>query len=223
MKVDVLTIFPEMFPSFLQTSIVGLAHQKGKLATNVVDIREFSNNKHKKVDDYPYGGGGGMVMSPQPLADALKACHYQEADEVIYFTPQGKPLLQQDLHSLKTASRTILVCGHYKDIDQRVRDKYVTKEFSVGDYVLSGGELPAMIFIDGIARLLDGVLGNIDSALSDSFEKKILGAPSYTRPEEFEGMKVPAVLLSGNHAQIEKWRRQQAWQITKKNREDLLK
>jgi len=223
MRVDVLTIFPEMFPSFLETSIVGLAHQKGNIATNVLDIRDFSQNKHKKVDDYPYGGGGGMVMSPQPLADAIRACNYQEADEVIYFTPQGKPLLQQDLHSLKTAKRLILVCGHYKDIDQRIRDKYVTKEFSIGDYVLSGGELPAMIFIDGIARLLDGVLGNIESALSDSFEKKILGAPSYTRPEEFEDMQVPAVLLGGNHAHIDAWRKAKALEITKKNREDLLK
>ncbi len=223
MKIDVLTIFPEMFPSFLSTSIVDLAHQKGKLSTNVLDIRSFSQDKHKKVDDYPYGGGGGMVMSPQPLADAIKSCHYEQADEVIYFTPQGKPLLQKDLHTLKSAKRIILVCGHYKDVDQRIRDKYITKEFSVGDYVLSGGELPAMTFIDGIARLLDGVLGNIQSALSDSFENDILGAPSYTRPAEFEGMPVPPVLLGGNHAEIERWKSQKALEITRENREDLLK
>ncbi len=223
MRIDVLTIFPEMFPTFLETSIVGLAHQKSKLLTNVIDIRKFSQDKHKKVDDYPYGGGGGMVMSPQPLADALKDCDCQQADEVIYFTPQGKPLLQADLHELKKKQRVVLVCGHYKDIDQRIRDKYITKEFSVGDYVLSGGELPAMVLIDGVARLLDGVLGNIDSALSDSFEDGILGVPSYTRPEEFEGMKVPSVLLGGNHAKIDKWRKDKALEITKKNREDLLK
>ncbi len=223
MKIDVLTIFPEMFPVFLETSIVGLAHQKDQLSTRIVDIRDFSRDKHKKVDDYPYGGGGGMVMSPQPLTDALRDCDYQTADEVIYFTPQGKPLLQADLHSLKTKRKIVLVCGHYKDIDQRIREKYITKEFSVGDYVLSGGELPAMIFIDGIARLLDGVLGNIESALSDSFEDGILGAPSYTRPEEFEGMKVPAVLLGGNHAEINRWRKEKALEITEKNRKDLLK
>ncbi len=223
MKIEVLTIFPEMFPTFLSTSIVGLAHQKGKLTTNVLDIREFSQDKHKKVDDYPYGGGGGMVMSPQPLADAISSCHYRQADQVIYFTPQGKPLQQSHLHTLKSAKHLILVCGHYKDIDQRIRDKYITKEFSMGDYVLSGGELPAMSFIDGIARLLDGVLGNIQSALSDSFEQELLGAPSYTRPQEFDGMCVPQVLLDGNHAHIQQWREQKALEITRKNRKDLLK
>ena len=164
-----------------------------------------------------------MVMSAQPLADAIRASKSDEADEVIYFTPQGKSLQQKDLHSLKTAKKLILICGHYKDIDQRIRDKYVTKEFSIGDYVLSGGELPAMIFIDGIARLLDGVLGNFDSAKSDSFENQILGAPSYTRPEVFEGLRVPEVLLGGNHAKIEEWRHEKAMEITLQNRKDLLK
>ncbi|MCD4651888.1 MAG: tRNA (guanosine(37)-N1)-methyltransferase TrmD [Candidatus Cloacimonetes bacterium] len=222
MRIDVLTLFPMMFQQFLQESIVGAAVAKSAIEPFITDIRDFSGNKHRQVDDYPFGGGAGMVLKPEPLISALEYLNYEEAP-VVYFTPQGKVLTQQLVKKYASLPRMILLCGHYKDIDQRVRDNYVTDELSIGDYVLSGGELPAMVLIDAVARLQDGVLSDIDSAATDSHEQGILGCPHYTRPAEYLGMEVPPVLLSGNHARIEVWRHEQAMKLTRERRPDLLK
>jgi len=221
MIVDIFTLFPSVFTPFLQESIVGNAIQSGALKINLIDIRDYSENKHGKVDDYPYGGAAGLVMSAQPIASAIEF-HHAEKCPIIYFTPQGKVLNQKKVEDYQKIERFSIVCGHYKDIDQRIRDKYVTEELSIGDYVLSGGELPAMIMIDSIARLIDGVIGDIDSAKTDSFQNDLLGFPCYTRPAEFMGMKVPEVLLSGNHAKIDEWQKQKSLELTKKIRPDLL-
>ena len=220
-KIHILTLFPEMFTGFLSESIPLIAQQKEELAINIVNIRDFTLNKHKKVDDYQYGGGAGLVMSPQPLASAIN--HVINIDvPVIYFTPQGRLLNQQIVRQYLQKNEVILVCGHYKEIDQRIRDKYVTDEISIGDYVLSGGEIPAMVFTDAIARLLDNVLSDSESANTDSHENGLLGHPCYTRPYEFEGMKVPDTLVSGHHQQIENWRKMKSLELTSRIRPDLL-
>jgi len=222
MHITILTLFPKVFHEFLGDSIPAIAQERSKLKVDVVDIRDYSGNKHKQVDDYQYGGGAGMVMKPEPIASAIEAVAPDANTPIVYFTPQGRKLTQKMVREFLPCSRVILLCGHYKEIDQRVRDKYVTHEISVGDYVLSGGELPAMIFTDAIARLLEGVLNDMDSALTDSHENGLLGYPCYTRPYEFQGMTVPEVLCSGHHKNIEKWRAEQALQKTKEVRPDLL-
>jgi len=203
-------------------SMVGIAIKQKALSVELTDIRDFAFNKHHKVDDYPYGGGSGMVMTPEPLYEAITKIKGDRDIPIIYFTPQGKLLNQSTVNKFSQIDEMIIVCGHYKEIDQRIRDTLITDELSIGDYVLSGGEIPAMVMIDAVARLQDDVLGSIDSALSDSHQDGLLGCPHYTRPPEFMGHKVPDILLSGNHKNIEKWREQKSLEITKKNRPDLL-
>jgi tRNA (guanine37-N1)-methyltransferase len=222
MKITILTLFPGMFENFLQESMIGIAIREKALEIEVVNIRDFAHDKHHTTDDYPYGGGAGMVMKPEPLYEAIMFAKQEREIPVIYFTPQGKLLHQQQIIEFSTLDEIILLCGHYKEIDQRIRDMLVTQELSIGDYVLSGGEIPAMVFIDAVARLQDGVLGDIDSALTDSHQTGILGCPHYTRPPEFLGRKVPDVLISGNHKKIDEWRQEKALEITRKNRPDLL-
>ena len=222
MKIDVLTLFPQMFENFLKESMIGIAIKQNALSVELTDIRDFAFNKHHKVDDYPYGGGSGMVMTPEPLYEAITKIKGDRDIPIIYFTPQGKLLNQSTVNKFSQIDEIIIVCGHYKEIDQRIRDTLITDEFSIGDYVLSGGEIPAMVMIDAVASLQDGVLGSIDSALSDSHQDGLLGCPHYTRPPEFMGHKVPNILLSGNHKNIEKWREQKSMETTMKNRPDLL-
>lgn len=223
MHIEVLTLFPGMFKGFLKESMIAKAIKLEQLKVKFRDFRKYSGNKHNQVDDYPYGGGAGMVVKPEPLYKAISLARKKTEAPVIYFTPQGRVLTQDILIEYSKYDKIILVCGHYKEIDQRVRDLSVTDEISVGDYVLSGGEIPAMIFIDGMSRLLPGVLNDIESAETDSFSDGLLGYPCYTRPPEFMGLKVPEVLLNGNHKLINKWRKDQSLLITQKRRPDLLK
>ena len=220
MQFDVLTLFPEMFEPIKQ-SILGKAIENEKIKLKLVNIRNFSKDKHKKVDDTPYGGGAGMVMKPDVVYDAYKSV-YEENAKVIYLSPQGKTLNQKKVEELSKEKHLILLCGHYEGIDQRVIDKIVDEEISIGDYVLTGGEIPAMVLIDTVSRYIDGVL-NQESIKEESFSKGLLEYPQYTRPEVFEGKKVPEILLSGHHENIEKWRKEQALKITKQKRPDLLK
>lgn len=217
MQIDVLSLFPEMFSGFLSSSIVARAIDKEAIDVKLTDFRSFSTNKHRKVDDYAYGGFAGLVLQAQPIWDALEALLEQGPAPVIYFTPQGRKLSQSILEHYAKLPRVILLCGHYKELDQRVRDMAVSDEISLGDYVLSGGELAGMVFIDGVARLQAGVLTDAQSASSDSFSdgKDSLGFPCYTRPEEWMGVKVPQVLTSGDHAQIEAWAQAQAQSLTR--------
>ncbi len=220
MKFDVLTLFPEMFEPMKQ-SIIGRAIEKGLLEINLVNIRDFSKDKHKKVDDTVYGGGAGMLMKPDVVYDAYKSVK-SEKSKVIYLSPQGKKLCQNKVEELAKSEHLILLCGHYEGIDQRVIDKIVDEEISIGDYVLTGGEIPAMVLIDSVSRYIDGVITG-ESTSEESFSKEgLLEYPQYTRPEEFEGMKVPEVLQSGHHENINKWRRKEAIRVTYKKRPDLL-
>ncbi|MCB5249458.1 MAG: tRNA (guanosine(37)-N1)-methyltransferase TrmD [Candidatus Cloacimonadales bacterium] len=222
MKISVLSLFPEAFTGFLNTSMVARALQKGALDVKLDDIRTYSRDKHHQTDDYPYGGFAGMVATPQPLWDAIKANLKEGPAPVIYFTPQGRRLSQKILLDYATEAHVILICGHYKEIDQRIRRLAVSDEISLGDFVLSGGELAAQVFIDGVARLQTGVLSDITSAHSDSFYHGMLGFPCYTRPEVFMGQTVPEVLRGGNHGKIEEWANAQAKLLTKTRRPDLL-
>lgn len=223
---DILTLFPSMFEGAFSDSIISRAVEKGLISINIQNFREYSDDdRHKTVDDYPYGGDAGMLIKPQPLAkaicDAKKRLEGKEPT-VIYLSPQGELLNQQVVNSLLSEKSLILLCGRYKGIDNRICEKYVDREISVGDYVLSGGEIPAMILVDAITRLLPGVLGNRDSAEGDSFYNDILlSHPNYTRPPCFEGMSVPEVLLSGHHAKICQWQKEQAKILTKQKRPDL--
>ena len=219
MKFDVLTLFPEMFEAVKQ-SILGKAIEKGLIDINLVNIRDFSKNKHKKVDDTPYGGGAGMVIRPDVVYDAYKSV-YDENAKVVYLTPQGKTLNQKMVEDLSKEKHLILLCGHYEGIDQRVIDKIVDEEISIGDYVLTGGEIPAMVLIDSVSRYTEGVLSQ-ESIKEESFSDGLLEYPQYTRPEIFEGEKVPEVLLSGHHGNIDNWRKEQSIKITKQKRPDLL-
>ncbi len=219
MKFDVLTLFPEMFEAVKQ-SILGKAIEKGLIDINLVNIRDFSKNKHKKVDDTPYGGGAGMVIRPDVVYDAYKSV-YDENAKVVYLTPQGKTLNQKMVEDLSKEKHLILLCGHYEGIDQRVIDKIVDEEISIGDYVLTGGEIPAMVLIDSVSRYVEGVLSQ-ESIKEESFSNSLLEYPQYTRPEIFEGEKVPEVLLSGHHGNIDNWRKEQSLKITKQKRPDLL-
>ena len=220
MKFDVLTLFPEMFES-LNQSIIGKGKEKGLIDINLVNIRDFSKNKHKQVDDTPYGGGAGMVMKADVVYDAYKSLKAAKA-KVIYMSPQGKVLNQNKVQSLAKEEHIILLCGHYEGIDQRVLDEIVDEEISIGDYVLTGGEIPAMVLIDSVSRYVDGVIKK-ESTEEESFSNGLLEYPQYTRPETFLNSKVPEVLLSGNHQNIEKWRRQKSLENTYKKRPELLK
>ena len=221
MQFDVLTLFPEMFSS-LNESIIGRAKKNEQINIKLINIRDFSEDKHNKVDDTPYGGGAGMVMMPDVVYRAYKSLENKENAKVIYMSPQGKTLNQKKVVELSKEGHLIILCGHYEGIDQRVLDKIVDEEISIGDYVLTGGELPAMVLIDSVSRYVEGVL-NKNSVEEESFSKGMLEYPQYTRPEEFEGIKVPDILLSGNHGEIEKWRKEKQIEITKKKRPDLLK
>ena len=220
MKFDVLTLFPEMF-EILNQSIIGKAIEKNLIDIHLINIRDFSKDKHKKVDDTPYGGGAGMVMKPDVVYDAYQSVKDKNA-KVIYMSPQGKNLNQKKVEELSKESHLVILCGHYEGIDQRVLDKIVDEEISIGDYVLTGGEIPAMVLIDSVSRYVEGVLKE-DSIKEESFSNGLLEYPQYTRPEVFEGIKVPEILLSGHHENIEKWRKEKSLEITKKKRPELLK
>lgn len=219
MQFDVLTLFPEMF-EILNESIIGRAKQKGLININLINIRDFSKDKHKKVDDTPYGGGAGMVLMPDVVYDAYKSVKDDKA-RLIYMSPQGKKLSQDKVEELSKQEHLILLCGHYEGIDQRVIDKIVDEEISIGDYILTGGELPAMVLIDSVSRYIEGVLKE-GSTKEESFSNGLLEYPQYTRPEVFEEQRVPEVLLSGHHQNIDKWRREQSLKITLNKRPDLL-
>ncbi|GIV43344.1 MAG: tRNA (guanine-N(1)-)-methyltransferase [Bacteroidia bacterium] len=222
MRIDILSCVPELLHSPLNHSILKRAQQKKLLEIFVHNLRDYSLDKHRSVDDYPFGGGAGMVLSAPPLANAIKSLSQKVTyDEIIFLTPDGKTFNQKIANQLSLKQNLLLIAGHYKGIDQRIRDQYITQEISIGDYVLSGGELPALVLVDAIGRLIPGVLGDETSALSDSFQNLLLDAPCYTRPAVFEGIKVPEVLLSGDHKKIEEWRLQQSIQKTQKLRPDL--
>ena len=220
MKFDILTLFPEMFDS-INKSIIGKAIEKNLIEINLVNIRDFSKDKHKKVDDTPYGGGAGMVMRPDVVYDAYQSVKSDNA-KVIYLSPKGKTLNQERVKELAKENHIILLCGHYEGIDQRVLDEIVDEEISIGDYVLTGGEIPAMVLIDSVSRYIDGVITS-ESVEEESFSNGLLEYPQYTRPEIFLDKKVPEILLSGHHENIKKWRDEQALEITKQNRPDLLR
>ncbi len=222
MEFKILTLFPEMFENFKDASIIGRAVRDGKLNIDTINIRDYANNKHNRVDDYPYGGGAGMVMQPMPLKGALEAHGWAPGKTVIYMSPKGKNLTQADCDALTKESELFIVCGHYEGVDQRFIDKYVTREISIGDYVLTGGELPAMVLIDSVSRLLPGVLGKQDSYEDESHMGGLLEYPHYTRPPEFDGLDVPEVLLSGHHANIEKWRLEESIKVTEERRPDMI-
>ncbi|MDP4148023.1 MAG: tRNA (guanosine(37)-N1)-methyltransferase TrmD [Bacteroidota bacterium] len=223
MKIDILTVLPELLESPFSHSIIKRAREKGLLEINVHSLRQWAVNEYGQIDDYQYGGGAGMVMMPEPLARAIEALSQPAAyDEIIYLTPDGERLQQQLANRLSLKENLLLICGHYKGIDQRIRDKYVTREISIGDYVLSGGELPAAILVDAIGRLIPGVLNDETSALFDSFQDNLLAPPVYTRPADFRGQVVPDVLLSGDPKKIDEWRHEQSLQRTRDRRPDLL-
>ena len=223
---DILTLFPGMFEGAFSDSIIKRAVEKGLVSIGIHNIRDYSGDpRHFSVDDYPYGGDAGMLMKPEPLAAAITAARVRLAGKdpaVIYLTPTGRLLNQNTVKELAAKESLILLCGRYKGIDQRIVERHVDMEISVGDYVLSGGEIPAMALVDAVTRLVPGVLGNMDSAETDSFHSGLLSHPHYTRPEVFEGMSVPEVLISGHHANIKKWQREKSLEITRERRPDLL-
>lgn len=223
MRIDIISCVPQLLESPLAHSILKRAQDKGLLEIGIYDLRDYTQDKHRQVDDYPYGGGAGMVMKVEPIARCIRALSEERAyDEIIYLTPDGETFQQGLANSLSLAQNLLLLAGHYKGVDQRVRDRFVTREISIGDYVLSGGELPALVLVDAIGRLLPGVLSDESSALMDSFQDGLLEAPVYTRPAEFEGMKVPDVLLSGHAGAIDAWREEMALEKTRIRRPDLL-
>ncbi len=223
MKITVLTLFPEMFAPVMDASIIGRAQQSGRIAIEAVDIRPFSDRKHKNTDDAPFGGGAGMVMLAQPILAAMRSvCGQDFSGRRIYLSPRGATLTQQKAEELAKEDHLVLLCGHYEGVDQRAIDLCVDEELSIGDYVLTGGELPAMVLIDCVARLIPGVLGNEGSADSESFTSGLLEYPQYTRPREIEGLEVPEVLLNGNHADIEAWRFEKSYTLTRARRPDLI-
>ncbi|MBE7089830.1 MAG: tRNA (guanosine(37)-N1)-methyltransferase TrmD [Clostridiales bacterium] len=221
MRIDILTLFPEMFTP-LSTSIIGRAVADKKLEIVITDIRDYTLDKHKKCDDTPFGGGAGMVMMPQPIADAIKAVDPNHEAHRVFLSPRGRVLNQSVVIEFAKRDRLLLLCGHYEGVDQRVIDLYIDEELSVGDYVLTGGEIPAMAVTDAVSRYIDGVI-NAESLKQESFSSGMLEYPQYTRPQVFEGVKVPEVLTSGNHGEVDKWRKKQSEEITAKNRPDLLK
>lgn len=223
MRIDIISVLPELMESPFQTSILKRAMDKGLAEVHFHHLRDWAINKHRQIDDEPYGGGAGMVMMVEPLDKCISELKSQRNyDEVIYLTPDGVTLNQKIANSLSIKENLIFLCGHYKGIDQRVRDLHITKEISIGDYVLTGGELAACVLADSIIRLLPGVLNDEQSALTDSFQDDLLSPPIYTRPESYKGLEVPKILLSGNFRKIEEWRHEEAVRITKEKRPDLL-
>lgn len=223
MRFDIITVLPALLESPFAHSILQRAQKKGIAEIHLHNLRDYANNKHKSVDDYPYGGGSGMVMTIDPFANCIDQLKNERVyDEVIFLTPDGETLNQRIANQLSVKENIILLCGHYKGIDQRIRELFVTREISIGDYVLSGGELPAAVLVDAVIRLIPGVLSDETSALSDSFQDDLLDAPVYTRPADWKGHAVPEILLSGNTPEIEKWRFEQALDRTRKRRPDLL-
>jgi len=223
MRIDILTLFPGMFSGPFDFSIIRRAIDKGIVEIHLHDLRDFSKNKYRTVDDYPFGGGAGMVMMAEPIADCItRLKDERDYDEVIFLTPDGQLLEQKMSNELSLKGNLILLCGHYKGVDERVREHFITKEISIGDYVLSGGEIAAIVLADSIIRIIPGVLGDETSALSDSFQDGLLSPPVYTRPADFKGWKVPEVLISGHEAKIREWRLQQAIERTKNRRPGLL-
>jgi tRNA (guanine37-N1)-methyltransferase len=223
MRIDIITVLPELLKSPFQASILKRAIEKGLVEVHLHNLRDYATNSYNQIDDYQFGGGAGMVMMIEPIDKCISGLKAERAyDEVIYMTPEGQTLDQGISNQLSLKGNIIILCGHYKGVDQRVRDQFITKEISVGDYVLSGGELAAAIVCDSVIRLIPGVLGNETSALTDSFQDGLLAPPTYTRPAEYKGWKVPEVLLSGHSANIEKWREDQAYKNTQKRRPDLL-
>lgn len=224
MHIDILTLFPNMFTGVFQSSILQKALEKKKFTYNLIDFREYTEDKHQKVDDYPYGGGAGMVLTPQPIFDAVQANTVDKNTKprIILMCPQGEPYTQKKAEELAKEEHLLFICGHYEGYDERIREHLVTDEISIGDYVLTGGELGAMVVIDSVIRLLPGVLGNTQSITEDSFTTGLLEHPHYTRPANFRGMKVPDVLLSGHHEKIATWRREQSLKRTYERRPELL-
>ena len=222
MKIDYLTLFPQMFDGVLNQSILKRAQDKEMLQINTVDFRDFAENKHNQVDDYPFGGGQGMVLKPEPIFNAMKDIDKTENTRVILMCPQGRPFNQEIAQELSHSEHLVFICGHYEGYDERIRQHLVTDEISMGDYVLTGGELPAMVMTDAIVRLIPGVLGNQQSHEDDSFQDGLLEFPQYTRPRSYQDMNVPEVLLSGNHAHIDQWRHEQKPIRTWEKRPDLL-
>lgn len=221
MNIDILTLFPEFFQSLNSYSIIGRAIGEGKINLNCVNIRDFSKDKHKRVDDYPFGGGPGMVMQIEPIYEAINSVKTDDS-RVIFLSPQGKRLNQEMAKSLSEENNIILLCGHYEGIDNRIIENYVDEEISIGDYVLTGGEIPAMVLIDCVSRLIPGVLSSEESYMDESHYDGYLEYPQYTRPREFNGIKVPDILLSGDHAKVAKWRREESIRITMEKRPDLI-
>ncbi len=223
MRIDIISVLPALLESPFAHSILQRAQKKGLVEIHVHNLREYATNKHKSVDDYPYGGGSGMVMMIEPFARCIETLKAERKyDDIIFMTPDGEVLSQEIVNQVSIKKNIIILCGHYKGIDQRIRDFFVTREISIGDYVLSGGELPAAVFVDAIVRLIPGVLSDETSALSDSFQGELLDAPVYTRPANWNGHEVPPILLSGNQAAINEWRYEQAIERTKKRRPGLL-
>lgn len=222
MRIDIFTLFPEMFTGVLSSSILGKAGEKELVEFHVTNFRDFSESKHGTVDDTPYGGGGGMVLKPEPLFRAVEALSGEKKPRVVLMCPQGIPYNQKLAEELAQEEHLVFICGHYEGYDERIREHLVTDEISIGDYVLTGGELAAMVVIDSVVRLQPGALGNQTSAVEDSFSTGLLEYPHYTRPAEFRGWKVPDILLSGHHANIESWRLKESLRRTKERRPDLL-
>ena len=223
MRIDIITVVPELLKSPFEASIMQRSIAKGLVEVQFHNLRDYTDTKYKQVDDYQFGGGAGMVLMIEPIDKCISQLKSERNyDDVIYMTPDGETLNQGIANSISLQKNIIILCGHYKGVDQRVRDHFITREISIGDYVLSGGELGALILCDAIIRLIPGVLGNETSALTDSFQDNLLAPPIYTRPREYKGMKVPEVLFSGNFGEIEKWREEQAYKRTQERRPDLL-
>lgn len=224
MRIDIISAVPALLDGPLNHSIVKRAIDNKRVEIYVHDLRDYTEDKHRKIDDYPYGGEPGMVLTPQPIFSCIEKLQSErDYDELIFTAPDGDVFEQGDANALSLKKNILILCGHYKGVDQRVRDELITKEYSIGDYVLSGGELPAMVITDAVVRLLPGVLGDAGSALNDSFQDGLLEAPIYTRPAEFKGLKVPDVLRSGNHKKVAEWKQAQAEQRTRERRKDLFK
>ena len=222
-RIDIISVIPDLMKSFFEHSICKRAQKNNLVEIHLHDLHDYSVKKHRQVDDYPFGGGAGMVLSPEPLSKAIESLQSERTyDEVIFFTPEGETLNQNTVNGFANRSNMLFICGHYKGIDERIRQKYVTKEISIGDYVLSGGELAAAVTADAIVRLIPGAIGDETSALTDSFQDGLLSAPVYTRPANFNGMEVPDVLLSGHDKKISDWRFEQSLSRTKQRRPDLL-
>lgn len=223
MRIDILTLFPAMFSGILEESIIKRAIQKGLIEVYTHNIRDFSLDKHKRVDDYPFGGGAGMVMMIEPISRCIEHLKLErEYDTILFLAPDGQTFNQNKANALSMKKNIMILCGHYKGVDERIRELYITEEISIGDFVLSGGELPALVIVDAIARIIPGVLSDESSALTDSFQNGLLSPPVYTRPADFKGQKVPDILLSGHEQKISDWRFEQQLDRTKKRRPDLL-